>query len=587
MKGLLVSLVCAVLAAAGPTVAHPTGRALTQERSSKAPTPIKKVLELARAARARFDFAGSLRLLDEASREDRDSAVVRVERGLIFLDAEDVSRAGELLEAALREEPSNTEVMIGLAGVELLEGNYKSAEKLLRLVLAGTPQSGSAHSLLSRLFLENDNPNEAAAEAQRAIALEPSNVEALTTLAFVRARQMRPAEVRALARRVVSLDEFNAVARRLLSQYLDGKAGYDQQVSQAARKRYELGRALKQQGQFSEALTEFEAALAAEPRYYRALLSIGDIWLKRGDYERAAGTARLAESVDPDGALVQLQLSYAYRGMKERARIEIGAPNFAANLDRRPAPTAFALTSEIFPEYALLSRRGQTVIDSVVAPLAQYLPRLARAGARHYLLAYDQRPGEVRDLRGSAEEKTLDGRYYDSIRGVGGRVSVSGFEYLEIAAAGGANTLAHEFAHQVHLTAMSKAEMKTIHNLYERARREGRALDYYAAANEMEYFAQGYEAFVSHYKRPSSGITARHTNRELFKRDPELYEFLVKTCGMHQVSSLRKGVFLAGSSCLTRNLVRATIQPWSVPVRDGQQLRLLHWHPRVAPTQYN
>ena len=172
------------------------------------------------------------------------------------------------------------------------------------------------------------------------------------------------------------------------------------------------------------------------------------------------------------------------------------------------------------------------MIDSVVAPLARYLPKLARARSCHYLLGYDQRPSEMRELRGSAEEKTLDGRYYDSIRGVGGRVTVSGFEYLETAAAGGANTIAHEFAHQVHLTAMSKAEVKTIHKLYNQARREGRMLDYYAAANEMEYFAQGYEAFISDYKRPSAGVTARHTSRELLRRDPGLYSFLVKTCGM-------------------------------------------------------
>ena len=53
-------------------------------------------------------------------------------------------------------------------------------------------------------------------------------------------------------------------------------------------------------------------------------------------------------------------------------------------------------------------------------------------------------------------------------------------------------------------------------------------LDYYAAANEEEYFAQGYEAFISDRKRPSAGVTGRHTNQELLKRDPELYQFLAK-----------------------------------------------------------
>jgi hypothetical protein len=75
---------------------------------------------------------------------------------------------------------------------------------------------------------------------------------------------------------------------------------------------------------------------------------------------------------------------------------------------------------------------------------------------------------------------------------------------------------------------MSKEEVAAIRHLYEKARREGRMLDYYAAANEYEYFAQGYEAFVSERKRPSAGVTARHTRSELAGRDPELYRFLMR-----------------------------------------------------------
>ena len=539
MKHLLLRLICVALMAAGPSiVVQSDGRAHSDERSIETPSCLEAALELARAARARLDYAGALRLLDDAARLHGNPVDVLVERAVILLDAEDPIRAREFLEAAVRKESLSAGATIGLAEVELLDGNHAGAETRLRRLLVRDPHNSDAHAMLARALLENNNPSEAAVEAQQAIALDSRNVEALTTLAFVRARERKPAEVRALARRVVSLDEFNSPARRLLSQYLDGKTGYEQQVSDAARKRYESGRSLKQRGKIAEAVAELEAALAIEPGYYQALLALGDVWLKEGDYQRAATAARLAEAVDADGALAQLELSYAYRGMKERARIEIGAPNFAAMFDRRAAPPAFALTRVILPDYASLSARQRAVIDSAVAPLAEYLPQLARAGARHYLLAYDQRPSEICSLRDSAEGKTLDGRYYDSIRGVAGRVTASGIEYLETAASGGANTIAHEFAHQVHMTAMCKAEVRTIHNLYEQARREGRALDYYAAVNEMEYFAQGYEAFISDYKRPSAGVTARHTNRELLMRDPELYSFLVKTCRARSVLPL-------------------------------------------------
>jgi len=285
-------------------------------------------------------------------------------------------------------------------------------------------------------------------------------------------------------------------------------------------------------------VAEFEAALRLEPRYYRALIALGDVWLRQGDYERAAAAAAMATAVDADGAVAHLELSYANRGLQERARIQIGAEDFAAEFYRWVRPPAYRLTSEIFPDYRSLTREQQIVIDATVAPLAGFLPRLARKGARHYLLSYDDRVGDLGEFGDVTEEKTFDGRYYASIRGVGGRTTVSGIEYIEIAASGGFNTIAHEFAHQVHMTALGKEDARAIHRLYERALREGRVLDYYAAANEYEYFAQGYEAYVSERKRPSASLTARHSNRELLLRDPELYRFfrrITKKAGAEKV----------------------------------------------------
>jgi len=126
------------------------------------------------------------------------------------------------------------------------------------------------------------------------------------------------------------------------------------------------------------------------------------------------------------------------------------------------------------------------------------------------------------------DRTTFDGRYYASIRGVGGRIALSGIEYLDEASRGGFNAIAHEFAHQVHETAMSVEDQNAIRRLYATAVREGRALDYYAAANEFEYFATGYEAFVSGFKRPGATLTARHTRDELRARDPGLFSLLAK-----------------------------------------------------------
>jgi tetratricopeptide (TPR) repeat protein len=502
-----------------------------REAADLEPANLAAALGLARVARARLEYARAVGLLNQASREHPDSPDVLVEYGSVYLAAEEPERARLYFDTALRISRSDASGIVGLAGVDLLERNYDKATVSLRDLLVREPKNPPALAMLARVLLENNRNAEAAEEARRAMTLDPYNTEAIHALACVKSSERNADEARSLARRVVSLDSFNVSARRLLSQYLDGQAGYDQKVSAQARAHYQRGRTLKREGKIASAIAEMEVSLDIEPRYYRALIGLGDLWLRQGNYERAAEAAKLAIAVDPDGSSGHLELSCAYRGINERSRGEIGGVNFAELFYAQAARPSYAVTREIFPDYASLTGRQQEVIDCAVAPLSSFLSKLVRHKARHYLLPLDERPGDLLGLADVADEKTFDGRYYASIRGVGGRIAVTGIEYLDQAARGGFNTIAHEFAHQVHIAALSKREVKAIRKLYEQALRKGGTLDYYAAANEYEYFAQGYEAFIASRKRPSAGVTARHTNHELLARDPELHRFLTKLCG--------------------------------------------------------
>jgi len=505
-----------------------------REATALEPANLDAALGLTQIARARLDYPLAISLLDKVAGQHPNSADVFTAYGTVYLAAEEPDRARRYLEEALHINASDVSAMIALAGVDLLAGDCDAATRRLRECLTREPENSAAHAMLARVLLQNTRYSEATAAAEHALGLDAFNTEALYTLALVKSAERKADDARSLTRRAVSLDSFNFCARRVLSQYLDGQIGYEQKVSERARLPYAHGRMLKQDGELTKAAAEFEAALRVEPRYYRALIGLGDIRLRQQDYDRAVAVAKLATEVDPEGALAHLELSCAYRGINERARIEIGAVDFSSMFNSRSL-SVYGLTQEVFPNYGALTRPQQTVIDLAVAPLAGFLPKLARNKSRHYLLAFDQRPSDQHGFADVAGEKTFDGRYYASLRGVGGRVTVSGIEYLDQAAAGGFNTIAHEFAHQVHMAAMDKREVKEIRRLYERARRGGRTLDYYAAANEHEYFAQGYEAFVSVRKRPSASITARHTNHELMTRDPELYEFILKLTGRHQV----------------------------------------------------
>lgn len=487
---------------------------------------LEATLNDSKAARARFDFAESLHLLSQAAKFHKSSAALFTEYGNLYLDAEAIDQAESYFNKALMIQPSHEAAMVGRAGVDLLRRDYTGAETRLRALLARNPHSAFIRTALARVLFDSNQTDTAAAEAERVMATDNDNKDALYILAFVKATQGEVKEARTLARRALELDPCNPNLRRLLSQYVDGHAGYTQKVARAATQHFEAGRALKQAGDFSAAAQAYEQALTIEPRYYRALISLGDVCLRRGEYERARALAQTALTVDADGASAHLQLCYANLGLRERARLAIGAKDFAAAFFKQPAPPRYALTAEIFPNYKKLEAREQLVIDIAVAPLAGFLPVLANKRARHYLLAFDERASEIAGVEDVERERTLDGRFFASLRGVGGRVTVSGVEYIEMAARGGYHTIAHELAHQVQMIAMEREDLNAIHQLYLAAVRDNRALDYYAASDELEYFAQGYEAYISLVKRPGTGMTARHTRSELWARDPELYRFI-------------------------------------------------------------
>ena len=92
------------------------------------------------------------------------------------------------------------------------------------------------------------------------------------------------------------------------------------------------------------------------------------------------------------------------------------------------------------------------------------------------------------------------------------------------------NQVAHETGHTIH-DMLDETGANIIEDLYTKAMKEDRVLDYYAAANSHEYFAQGCDAFASYYK-PHKLLMGDeplgHTIYELMDKDPELFKFIKK-----------------------------------------------------------
>lgn len=502
---------------------------LWQQVISQDPQNITAWLGLADIARQRLNYPTALNYLKNASRvvtdDPAEQASLQVAYGWLALTLEETDSAQKYFEQALAITPNYTSAFLGEAWVALLKRDYKRAEQILQQVQALSPERADLYVGLARVYLEEDQNEQAAAAAQRALDIDKYSVEAMAALCSVYVADKKPELVRKLAKAALTLNPYNNGVRRLLSQYLNSKKAYQYRVTYEVQTLINQGDNLKEQNKYEGAASYYRQALAIEPKAIRAWLGVGACEMAERNFLSVVYLAEQALVLDSENALAHLQLSLAYSGIHEQARLQAGATDWRIRYEAQ-TPLTLEGIADIFIHYNSLTDIEKQVIEHSVCPLAAYLKELKNRGGKHHLLAIDHRLSDVSGYEILDNRTTIDGRYYASVRGVGGLVTVSGVEYLDVALRGGFNTIAHEFAHQIHTAVLPPDVVDQIKHLYQQAVVEGRVLDYYAAFNEWEYFAQGYEAYVSDFKRPNAGVTARHTKQELRQQDPALYALI-------------------------------------------------------------
>ncbi len=99
----------------------------------------------------------------------------------------------------------------------------------------------------------------------------------------------------------------------------------------------------------------------------------------------------------------------------------------------------------------------------------------------------------------------------------------------------GEGIMVHEFAHSLHtmgLNRVDRAFEPRLRELFAAARRRGLWADTYAAANELEYWAEGVQSYFDCNQRPQPGVhNGVATGAALKRYDPALYDLIDATLG--------------------------------------------------------
>ncbi|MEL6674142.1 MAG: tetratricopeptide repeat protein [Bacteroidota bacterium] len=198
----------------------------------------------------------------------------------------------------------------------------------------------------------------------------------------------------------------------------------------------------------------------------------------------------------------------------------------------------------VFPDISQYpgERVGKMVWGQLHSAVA-YFPFLARLNHKFVIPPLHQDLADAMNNLYFRQATTFDNRQWMDIRGVGS--GATGIEYVERGSHLERNVTLHEYVHLFHGQIFSDQEMREIRKRYYHAMENGLTLDYYAANNEFEYFAQAFPAYFARAKVHPLNHKSVNTREDLAEKDPLMYAFVDSLVKKH-------GAYLQGKKAVMK-----------------------------------
>lgn len=321
--------------------------------------------------------------------------------------------AEESLERALELGPDDPATLIRLGRLALDGGRLDEAERRFDAVLEVDPESAAALAGLGRIAYERGAPERAVERFDRALELQPE----ATSLHHQLGLAYRALDDLERARTHLELNRHDPVSfpdpmMAGLTSLLGGSSIHIHRGSAAMAK-----------GDLDRALSEYHAAVEADPESPKAHYNLGAVMLEKGDPARARAHLERAVELDPDyrDAHVNLAGMFAEAGEWRRAAEHYGEAtridplDYAARVGR-----AVALAREGRKELAAEELRGLLAeapesLPEVRARAHLELAALAEeaedpaAAARHYRATVELDPARLPGHLGLARSLARSG----------------------------------------------------------------------------------------------------------------------------------------------------------------------------------
>lgn len=245
------------------------------------------------------DSVKAMSNLQEAVNKKDDLVMARSMLGDLYRakgTRDDYEAAREQYEALARLDPYEyfNHYRLGLV-YQLLERLQDATLSYLK-ALNLKPDDAKANMQLGTVYFQLNDSKEAMKYASRAVELEPKSADAWVNYGLILEANQQFAKAEEAYRKSLDLDSSNTGTRLYLAENLLTQKKYGEarsvlmelvKVSDKAMYRKHLGEAYVGEGNFADALNQYQAALKLDPNYYPALNQMGELYIK--EYNKGLG----------------------------------------------------------------------------------------------------------------------------------------------------------------------------------------------------------------------------------------------------------------------------------------------------------